>query len=115
MKALMITMALLISGLTSGYSQSRDSGQKRTPEERATHMTEVMNKKLGLAADQKAKVYDLYLDHAKKMEKMRMEASAERKDRMETHKQMMADHDTKLQRILNAEQLKKYEEQKATS
>lgn len=115
MKAIIIMMALLIGGLTTGYTQTKGTKQKRTAEERATNMTEALTKRLHLAADQKAKVYDLYLNHAKKMEQMRLEASAEKNARMEKYKQMMAEHDKKLQRILNADQFKKYQEYKAIS
>lgn len=115
MKALIITMAILLGGITSGYTQNKDAQQKRTAEERAKYMTEALDKKLSLTADQKAKVYDLYLDRAKEMEKMRLQSSAERKNRMEKQKEMIADNDKKLQKILNADQYKKYQEQKAAS
>ena len=108
-------MALLVGGLSSGYAQTRVQKQKRTAEERATMMTEALSKRLSLAADQKAKVYDLYLDHAKKMDNMRLEASAEKKARMEKHKQLMADHDERLKKILNADQFKRYQEYKVNS
>ena len=112
MRVLIITTAILIGVFTSGYSQT-EKKQKRTAEERANHMTELLEKKLNLTADQRAKVYDLQLNQTKKIEKMRAERSEEMKDRMEKHKEMIADNDKKLEKILNADQIKNYRESKA--
>ena len=115
MRALILTIAILIGVITSGYSQNTEGRQKRTVEERANLMTESMAKKLNLSADQKAKVYQLNLDRARQMEKFRTENEKERKDKFEKQKQMRADNDKKMEKILNADQLKIYHEMKATN
>jgi protein CpxP len=115
MRALILTMAILIGVMTSGYSQNKEGKQKRTVEERAKIRTDAMAKKMNLSADQKAKVYELNLDKVKQMEKLRTENAKERKERFEKQKEMSADNDKKLERILNADQLKIYQDMKANS
>lgn len=112
MKGIVLSIALMAAGLTSGYAQQKEAGQKRTAEERAKQMTEALDKKLNLSADQETKVYKLYLERSKKMEKMRVERMKEKRDRLEKNKQSLADHDKKLENILNADQFKLYQEQR---
>ncbi len=112
MKGLILSVALLAASLTSGYAQQKEVGQKRSAEERAKQITEALDKKLNLSANQETKIYDLYLDRAKKMEKMREQRMEEKKDRIEKNRQTLADHDKKLEKILNADQFKLYQEQR---
>jgi membrane-associated HD superfamily phosphohydrolase len=108
MKAFILTAAIMIGVITSGYSQTRESRQKRTPEERARQMTVALEKKLNFTADQSAKVYDLYRERVKKMDKVHREHADQKKDMMEGRKERIADNDKKLEKILNADQLKTY-------
>lgn len=115
MKSLILMMAILIGVITSGYSQNTEGKQKRTIEERAKLMTESMATKMNLSADQKAKVYQLNLDKIKQMEKLRAENATERKEKFEKQKELRDENDKKLEKILNADQLKVYKEMKANS
>lgn len=110
MKAFILTAAIMIGVIISGYTQTRESKQNRSPEMRATKMTEALEKKLNLTAAQKERIYDLNLERAKKMEKMHREHAAEKKEMMADRKEMMADDDKKMEKILNADQLKTYRE-----
>ena len=112
MKGLILSIALLAASLTSGYAQQKEAGQKRSAEERAKQMTEALDKRLNLSADQETKVYNLNLERVKEMEKMRQERMEEKKVRIEKNKQTLADHDKKLEKILNADQFKLYQEQR---
>ena len=128
MKKLMITATLLIGLISLGYSQNTPernrpernrperSGaehQMKTPEERAKMSTDALEKKLNLSPEQKDKVYALNLERAEKMEKIHKSEMAFRKNQMEKHKEMMAESDKKLSKILTAEQQKTLEEMKA--
>lgn len=123
MKKLMITATLLIGLISLGYSQNTPernrperSGPERpmkTPEERAKMSTDALEKKLNLSPEQKDKVYALNLERAEKMEKIHKSEMAFRKSQMEKHKEMMAENDKKLNKILSAEQQKTLEEMKA--
>lgn len=115
MRALILTLAILIGVITSGFSQNTEGRQKRTVEERATLMTESMAKKMNLSADQKTKVYQLNLEKVKQMEKLRADNAKERKGRFEKQKEMRAENDKKLEKVLNADQLKLYQEMKANN
>lgn len=112
MKGLILSIALMAAGFTSGYAQQKETVQKKSAEERAKQMTEALDKKLNLSADQETKIYDLYLERTKKMEKMRQERMEEKKERIEKNKQSLADHDKKLEKILNPDQFKLYQEQR---
>lgn len=112
MKGLILSIALLATSLTSGYAQQKETGQKRSAEERAKQMTESLDKRLNLSANQETKVYNLNLERIREMEKMRQERMAEKKDRIEKNRQRLADHDKKLEKILNADQFRLYQEQR---
>ncbi len=130
MKKLMITAALVTSLISLGYSQdkpertrpegSRPERQReertvKTPAERAQMTTDALEKKLGLTAEQKAKVYTLNLERAEKMEKTMKSDREFRKAQMEKQKALMEDSDKKLTKILTEEQQKSYEEMKKQS
>ncbi len=112
MKKLMITASLLCGLLSVGYSQDAREKQNKTPKERAQRTTDAMEKKLNLTADQKSKVYEINLDRAKKMNDLRTADKADRTRRMDKQKKLMDDGDQKLNKILNADQQKSYQESK---
>ncbi|WP_139377380.1 EMC3/TMCO1 family protein [Daejeonella lutea] len=131
MKKLMITAALVVTIASLGYSQERperprgegdrkarvegQQRQPRTPEQRAQMATDALEKKLGLTAEQKTKVYALNLERAEKMEKTMKSEREFRKDQMEKHKSLMEESDKKLSKILTDEQRKSYEDMKKQS
>jgi periplasmic protein CpxP/Spy len=114
MKKLIIAAVLCIGFAGSGFAQEMNKEKEvKTPEERAKMMTEMMDKKLALTPDQKSKVYDLNLERANKMERMRAADQKERTKKLEEHKELMLESDKKMQRILNDTQRKTYDEMKA--
>ena len=114
MKKLIIA-AVLCFGLTgSGFAQDMKMQREvKTPEERAKMMTDMMEKKLALTPEQKSKIYDLNLERVKKMEKMRLEEEKYRAKQLQERKELMQESDQKIQKILNAEQRKTYDEMRA--
>ena len=127
MKTLIVTTALVASLISLGYSQERtdrphkegsrserpgERSQVRTPEERAQRSTDVLEKKLSLTAEQKAKVYALNLERAQKMDKTMKSEREFRKAQMENHKSLMDESEKNLNKILTNEQQKSYDEMK---
>ena len=108
MKALILTTALIIGTIGSGFSQTKQDRQKKSPEERAKQMTEKLDAKLNLTEKQESEIYQFNLDHSKKMEKMRSSNQDLKKSRMEDHKEMKADNEKKMEKILNTDQMKTY-------
>lgn len=115
MKAILLTFALWAGLAVSGYSQNIPLKQKRTPEERARMMTEALDKKINLSAEQESKVYELYLQRAKDTQKMQRERLQAKQERLKKNKEQLAEQDKKLQNILNEEQYKVYLEQRKIS
>lgn len=116
MKKLLFAAGITVLGLSAAFAQEvkqaspantqknatmmreRGSQQKNNPEAAAEKRTERLEKELALNADQKKKVYDLFLKEAQ-----------DRKGRMVQNSEM----DTQLKAIFNEEQNKKYEAMKA--
>ncbi len=123
MKKILITAGLLIGLVSAGYSQDspqrkeHEAGQNhremKSPEERAKMSTDALEKKLNLTPEQKEKVYALQLERAHKMEKMHEADAASRKNQMEKRKELMADGEKKMNKILTEEQQKTLEEMKS--
>ncbi len=114
MKKLLIAAVFCIGFAGSSFAQQMDKKHEmKSPEERAKMMTEMMDKKLSLTADQKSKIYEINLERARKMEKMRSADSKERAKKMEDRKELMSESDKKMQKVLTAEQRKTYDELKA--
>lgn len=88
------------------FDYKHEQMEKKTPEEKAKIRTERMKKELGLTAEQEAKVYELNLSHAKKMD----ELHEERKALMEKMKAEKDGMKTSLEGVLTEEQMKKVEE-----
>lgn len=117
MKKLMITAAILISSICISFAQektSTDNRERKTPEERAQLMTNGLEKKLALSADQKAKVYQINLERAQKMNEFQSSNSntEDRKKQMEVRKELMEESDRKLVEVLTEDQKKTYQELK---
>lgn len=110
MKKLLFTAALLTGLITAGFAQQGPQKEQKSPEERARRMTEALEKKLNLTADQKSKVYEINLDRAKKMEAMRRENEKKMAEKMEKRRDLTEESDKKLEKVLTADQLKSYRE-----
>lgn len=108
--------AIVLVGLVSMLSITTVSAQdkeKKTPQERATMLTERMDKALVLTADQKAKISELNLGVALKNERIRKDASLTKDKKKEALEANKATRDYNLKMILTPEQYAKVEKMQA--
>jgi Spy/CpxP family protein refolding chaperone len=108
--------AILLAGLVSSLTFTTVSAQekeKRTPQERATMLTERMDKALVLTADQKGKISELNLGVALKNERIRKDASLTKDKKKEALEANKATRDYNLKMILTPEQYAKVEKMQA--
>lgn len=114
MKRLMIALALFlgVQAVSNAQEVHDRKGQHRnmTPEQRAEKQTERMQQDLQLTDAQKKAVYELNLQSAKEMKAARTEGAEANKEKF---KAMHEQRDARLNAILSADQLKKYETIKA--
>lgn len=114
MKHLMTTLALAASLFASPALRAQDmddDGDKKSPEERAKHRTEMMTKELGLNAEQVAKVNTVNITFARSMAEVKeIKDEASRKGRAEA---LRTNRDKSLQAVLTAEQYTKMMEMRA--
>ena len=93
-----------------------ERGPKRTKEERATRVTDMMNKKLSLSTEQYTKVYDAFLQQETSLDEMRdaeREKTTHDKDAiMQKVDAILGTTDSVMQTILSAEQYTQYIEVK---
>ena len=111
MKKLILSAIVFIGMGTVTMAQSTDRKVQKTPEERAQHATDVLDKKLSLTADQKTKVYALNLEDMR-MPKVK-HVKGEKRD-MTAMKARMDAKDAKMNTILNDKQRVTYREWKET-
>ena len=111
MRKLIFTAMLFISMGTMAFAQ-QDSTKKarKTPEERAQHATDALDKKLSLTADQKTKIYAINLDGIKKAKGKHVKGQ---KPNMAAMKAAMEERDGQISSVLNEGQRKSYDEIKA--
>jgi periplasmic protein CpxP/Spy len=96
MKKFILTVSVCLMLSTISFAQKDSTNkQHRTPEQRAQQMTQGYTKRLSLTEDQKSKIYNIYLEHLKKMEAV---------------KATMEEIDTQINSILTDEQKKQWEE-----
>ncbi|MBC6110480.1 hypothetical protein ACFOG5_05075 [Pedobacter fastidiosus] len=114
MKRAILTIAIAVMGFTAAFAQdttrkARREMPKMTAEQRAEKATAGMEKRLGLSADQKTKVYQVELDRAKKMDAMRTGNPADMKGKRGEMKASMDKSKADLDNILTSEQKTKME------
>jgi protein CpxP len=111
MRKLIFTAMLFISMGTMAFAQ-QDSTKKarKTPEERAQHVTDALDKKLSLTADQKTKIYAINLEGIKKAQGKHVKGQKPDKAAM---KASMEERDNQISSVLNEGQRKTYDEIKA--
>lgn len=106
----LILGAILFLGITAtGFSQERPQRVQKSPEERAQRMTDALDQKLSLTANQKSEIYKINLERAKAagdFHKNRKEAGSQRKDNFKAG-------GDKILNVLTAEQKVTYNEWKA--
>lgn len=114
MRSLKITFAALTLTLFANVSIAQDqSGDQKTPEERATAQTEKMSQKLLLSPEQKVQVYDINIAIDQKNEAVRSDKNMSEETRKAS---IQGNNDARkdmIKAILNPEQLKKFEEMEA--
>lgn len=130
MKKIMITTALVASLISLGYSQEiadrprkestrtemqGDHRQARTPEQRAQMATDILEKKLSLTPEQKARVYGINLERAEKMDKTIKSEREFHETHIKTRKSLMEESEKELIKILNIDQQKSYDDMKKNS
>lgn len=105
---------LLISFMaTLSFAQSSDKATK-TPEQKATHHSEVLTKKLSLSPEQKQSVYTLILDRVNKANAVRAKyTTGDKKGMHKELKPIIDDFNTKIKAILTPDQVTKWEQFKA--
>jgi len=111
MKKLIFTTILFISMGTMVFAQ-KDNSKKghKTPEEKAKHLTDVLEKKLTLTADQKTKIYAISLDGLKQVKASHVEGQKPDKEKVKAE---LAKRDVQISAVLNDSQRKLYQDWKA--
>lgn len=96
MRRKIMTALLLLFGVTAliaNASVLQNGGKnKRTPEQRATQYADSLAIKLGLSADQKAKVYAFALTRAMKMDELRKTYKGQDKKVWKTDRKQVRDN-----------------------
>jgi len=107
---------MLVAGFGALASAQTAKAQRehRTPEQKAQHMTRVLEKKLNLTADQSVKVKSILLTKAVQMDSLKQHRSDDRKANRQARKAILMNLDGQLKEVLNADQQKTYAELKAS-
>lgn len=112
MKKLLFIVAFAVLGFTASYAQRPEKTEriqktervKLSAEERAEKSATALETKLGLSADQKAKIKQLELDRIKKHDGARKKDEATMKAKFEERKAAMKAHQDKIDAVLTADQ-----------
>jgi Spy/CpxP family protein refolding chaperone len=106
MKKILLMITFLAG--TAVFAQAQTQKAHRTPEQKAKRMTEALNKKLALSADQSAKVNGIFVKSAVSMDSLKAHKSADRKANMQARKAIMANTNANLKNVLTADQQTKF-------
>ena len=111
MKKLGLLFMIVVLGSTISMAQNRSGQGNYDPEETAKKQTEVLKKELDLNKEQEKKVYEVVLDGAYKIDKMRkeMQTSGSREGMREKFGEMRKEQNKEMKKILTDDQYKKYE------
>jgi len=112
MNKLIVSSLLILLGFGS-YAQNAQTDQTkaktRTPEQRAEHLTNWMNKKLTLSADQKAKIYDVNLKYAKMNQETRSNDADDKKSMHQELKANETERGAEFKAILTPDQFQAFQ------
>ncbi len=104
----LILSGLLILLAIGSYAQEAQTNQTkakaRTPEQRAEHLTNWMNKKLTLTTDQKPKIYDVNLKYAKMNQETRSNDTDDKKSMHQELKANETEREAEFKAILTPDQ-----------
>jgi hypothetical protein len=112
MKKILLMITFLAG--TAVFAQAQTQKVHKTPEEKAKHMTDALNTKIALSADQSAKVNAIFTKSALSMDSLKNHKSTDRKANMQARKAIMANTDASLKTVLTADQQIKYADWKAS-
>lgn len=107
MKAFILAIAVLVGG--TSIAQQQEKREHKTPEQRATGMTEKMTTKLSLDDSQKAKIQEINLGIAQKNDAIRQNTALTREQKFAQLKENQDARKAQYKEVLNAEQYAKYE------
>ncbi|MHB1921991.1 MAG: hypothetical protein ACYCOO_07115 [Chitinophagaceae bacterium] len=103
MKKYLAILSILMFAATSIFAQGQR--MRGTPEQRADRMTSMMSRQIkGLSADQLAKIKDLNLNMAQKMDSIQAISGMDRKTRFDNFRSMGSQRDEQLKTILTSDQ-----------
>ncbi|NCD71182.1 hypothetical protein [Mucilaginibacter agri] len=110
MKKLILMLAFATGLSTLSYAQTTH----KTPQERAAHHTQTLQKKLNLSADQTTKVNAILLSQATRVDSLKSVAkTSDKKANHKAFKDIKVTTDAQLTAVLNPDQKKAYEDWKA--
>ncbi len=112
MKKTFLLIALLAGSLSFSQAQQQPR-QQRTPEETAQRSVDMLEKRLSLTADQKAKIYTIELAQAKTRDSVwaaARNADGDRQAMMSKMKEVQEGNDKQITALLNDEQKKSYQQ-----
>jgi Spy/CpxP family protein refolding chaperone len=111
MKKIFLTI-MVVAGI-SMFANAQTKAHK-TPEEKAQHATQMLQKKLALSADQSAKVNAIFLKRAKQADSLKATKPAgERRINRQAFKAIAVNTNAQLNAVLTADQQKAYTALKA--
>ncbi len=102
-----IALAILLAPMAMAQEGMR---KHKDPKAMAEARTERMAETLGLSEEQLARVKEINLRHAERMEALRAEQAEKRKDNM---KRVRDEHHAELEKVLTPEQMQRLEEKRA--
>ncbi|HEY0056543.1 MAG TPA: hypothetical protein VGB63_14405 [Pedobacter sp.] len=110
MKKLILSAMLFIGLSATGFSQERAKRELKTPEERAQKMTDVLDQKLSLTKEQKTQIYQINLERAQALNKIRQDQESVSRPKI---KEQFKTSDEKIVNILDEKQRVAYTQLKA--
>jgi hypothetical protein len=112
--AVLSILLLAIVSISSNVFAQQNQRSKKTPEEMATKMADRMKSNLSLSDDQYKQVYDLALTRSKnRISNKEMYKSMDKETRKQTKMKHREEFMTQLSGILNPDQMKKFQENRA--
>ena len=104
---------MLVATFTLAMAQQGGGRQQGTPEERAKAQVDRLTPVLTLTADQKTKIQAIEVELNKQMDEKRQSVQGDREAMMALMQEFNKLREEKYKPVLNADQLKKYQEDAA--
>ena len=98
--------------MSFSFAQNQYQRMSKTPEQRATSISNYLAKVLTLSDDQKTKVYNLALDGATKMKDAREKNTEDRQAMRSAMKQIRDEFDAQMKNILTPDQFASWQKMK---